>query len=65
MRAVEFTRAVCEDGNPVGKTGAGRVRILGVDRKRIISWVQDEDKIETLVKLRPKRAGAKWLNAGF
>ena len=35
LRAIEFTRAVCESGNPVGKTGAGRV--LGVDRKRIIS----------------------------
>ena len=63
LRAVEFTRAVCEGGNPVGKTGAGRV--LGVDRKRIISWIQDEDKIETLVKLQPKRAGAKSLNAGL
>ena len=63
LRAVEFTRAVCEDGDPVGKTGAGRV--LGVDRKRTISWVQDEDKIKALVKLQPKRAGAKPLNAGL
>ena len=62
-RAVEFTRAVCEDGNPVGKTGAGRV--LGVDRKRIISWVQDEDKTKALVKLHPKRAGDKSPNAGL
>ena len=35
LRAVEFTRAVCEDGNSVGKTGAGRV--LAVDRNLTIS----------------------------
>ena len=63
LRAVEFSRAVCEDNNSVGKTGARRV--LGVDQKRIISWVQDEDKIKALVKLQPKRAGAKSLNAGL
>ena len=35
LRTVEFTRAVCEDGNSVGKTGAGRV--LAVDRTLTIS----------------------------
>ena len=36
-----------------------------MDRKRTISWVQDEDKIKALVKVQPKRAGAKSLNAGL
>ena len=63
LRALKFTRAVCEAGNKVGKTGPGRV--VEVDRKRIIRWIQDEDKIKAFVKLQSKRAGAKLLNAGL
>ena len=41
LKAVAFTRVLCVDGQPVGNAGAAKV--LGVDRKRIIVWLRDEE----------------------
>lgn len=41
--AVEYSRRICEDGKPVGN--AGTAKMLNVDKKRIIEWVQKEGEI--------------------
>lgn len=48
LRAVAYTRAFYSDCIPVGNNGAGKV--LGSDRKRIISWVREEDNMEGMLK---------------
>lgn len=41
LKVVEFTRARCADGKPVANTGA--VKGIGVDRRRIVCWVQGRE----------------------
>ncbi|CAB1103827.1 unnamed protein product [Ectocarpus sp. CCAP 1310/34] len=62
VKAAEFTRALCEDGKPVGNTGAAKV--LGVSKKRIIAWVKEEGKLKGLIQAKPKLSKAKSLNVG-
>ena len=61
-KAAAFTRVLCADGNQVGNTGAAKV--LGVNEKRIISWVKEENKLRGLLKKTPKLSKAESLHAG-
>ncbi|CAB1102966.1 unnamed protein product [Ectocarpus sp. CCAP 1310/34] len=62
LKAVAFTRVLCEDGQPVGNSGAAKV--LAVDRRRIITWVGEEATMKNLVKEKPKLSKAKSIHAG-
>ena len=62
VKAAGFTRVLCADGNPVGNSGAAK--IFGVDRKRIISWVKEEDNLKGLLEKNPKLSKAKSIHAG-
>ena len=62
MKAAGFTRVLCEDGKPVGNHGAAKV--LGVNKRRIIEWVQEEEKLKGKMKANPKVPNAKTLHAG-
>lgn len=42
VRIVEYTRAVCEDGYPVGVRGVSYV--FGIAAKRIRGWLKEEKK---------------------
>ncbi|CAB1096246.1 unnamed protein product [Ectocarpus sp. CCAP 1310/34] len=63
LKAATFTRVLCEDGQPVGNSGAANV--LGVDRRRIITWVGEEATMKKLVKEKPKLSKAKSIHAGM
>ena len=62
VKAAGFTRVLCEDGKPVGNHGAAKV--LGVNKRRIIEWVQEEEKLKGKMKANPKVSNAKTLHAG-
>ena len=62
LRAEKFTRALCPDGKPVGNNGAGKV--LKVDRKRIITWVDEEQKIRGMIKSKPPLSKARAAHPG-
>ena len=62
LKAAEFTRVRCADGNPVGNHGASKV--LGVAKKRIVMWVKEEAKLKSLIEATPKLSRAKSLNVG-
>lgn len=57
LKAAAFTRAICPDGQPVGNNGAAKV--LKVDRKRIISWVREEEEMKGKVDANPAVGRAK------
>lgn len=54
LNTVEFSRQLCSDGRPVGRTGAAKV--LGVDKKRITEWIKDETKLKAHVENSTKGA---------
>jgi len=62
LKAAAFTRVRCADGNPVGNNGAAKV--LGIAKKRIITWVKEEAKLKGLIEATPKLSRAKSLNPG-
>ena len=62
LKAAAFTRVLCADGQPVGNAGAAKV--LGVDRKRIIMWLRDEEKLKSKISANPKLSKAKQVHAG-
>ena len=43
---------------------AGAARVLGVNRKRIITWLSDEDKLRSKINAIPKLSKAKQVHAG-
>ena len=43
LNAAALTRVLCEDGQPVGNSGASKV--LKVDRARIVEWVRKEEQL--------------------
>ncbi|CAB1107081.1 unnamed protein product [Ectocarpus sp. CCAP 1310/34] len=63
LTAAEFTRVLCEDGQPVGNSGAAKV--LGVDRRRVITWIGEEATMKKLVKEKPKLSKAKSIHVGM
>ncbi|CAB1117081.1 unnamed protein product [Ectocarpus sp. CCAP 1310/34] len=62
LKAVAFTRVVCEDGKPVRNSGAAKV--LVVLRRRIVEWVRDEESLRANVSANPKLSKAKQIHAG-
>lgn len=62
MKAAAFTRAVCPDGKPVGNNGAARG--LGVDRRRVIDWVSEEENMTGKMKSYPGKSTSQSLNPG-
>ena len=62
VKAAAFTKVLCTDGKPVGNHGAAKV--LGVDKKRIVTWVKEEEKIKGMIAIKPKLSSAKSLHAG-
>lgn len=63
LNAAAFTRVLCPDGKPVGNAGAAKV--LGVDRRRIVAWVNEEENIKCKIKSKPSLSKAKSLHAGL
>ena len=62
VKAAAFTKVLCTDGKPVGNHGAAKV--LGVDKKRIVTWVKEEEKLKGMIAIKPKLSSAKSLHAG-
>ena len=62
LKAVAFTRVVCSDGGRVGNNGAAKV--LKVDRRRIIEWVEKEESLNAKVSANPKLSKAKQIHSG-
>ena len=50
------------DGQPVGNAGAAKV--LGVNRKRIIMWLRDKEKLKSKINANPKLTKVKRVHAG-
>ena len=62
LKAAALTRVLCADGQPVGNAGAANV--LAVDRKRIIMWLRDEEKLKSKINANSKLSKAKQVHAG-
>ena len=62
LKAAAFTRVLGADSQPVGNAGAANVK--GVDRKRIIMWLRDEEKLKSKINANPKLSKAKQIRAG-
>ena len=43
---------------------AGAAKVLGVDRKRIIMWLRNEEKLKSKINANPKPSKAKQVHAG-
>ncbi|CAB1098050.1 unnamed protein product [Ectocarpus sp. CCAP 1310/34] len=56
LKAAAFTRVLCEDGQPLGNSGAAK--LLGVDRRRIITWVGEEATMKKLGTSRLRKHGS-------
>ena len=52
VKAAGFTRVLCEDGKPVGNHGAAKV--LGVNKRRIIEWGREEEKLKGKMNAKPQ-----------
>ena len=62
LKAAAFTRALCADGQSAENAGA--LTVLGVDRKRIIVWLHDEEKLNSKINANPKLSKDKQAHAG-
>ena len=62
LKAAAFTRVLCADSRLVGDDGAAKV--LGVDRKRIIMWLRDEEKLKSKINANPKLSKAEQVHTG-
>ena len=57
-----FTQILCADGHTVGNAGAAKV--LRVDRKRIIMWFRDEEKLISKINASHKLSKAEQVRTG-
>ena len=51
------------DGQPVGSAGAAKV--LEVNRRRIIMWLRDKEKLKSKINANPKLTKVKQVHAGM
>lgn len=51
VKAVAFMKMICADGKPAGNNGAAVV--LGVVRKRMITWVSYEENMRDKLNTKP------------